>query len=379
VTRIVIATHVKTPTKKPALVKKRRPLRDIPFVLTKLSIEYLLKIYYGERSKRVHQVTHDQIENIKNQFANTHVVLLGGLGGFRFGPHWEKAVHKTVGGEVWSLGKGAKDGIQQTKNGVWHCGSGEYRIARWNDEVALVIKRLAAALKASEVLSHSGRAILIGHSSGGLIAYALGHLRFLEPAAFMSRYKSHFPGLSRVKMRDLERVKAFLDRCDLVAVNVPFRGICQRLQAVGIKFIKPAILAALNEAYLNGVMTEWRLKPIDVLTLATHSEMAPKNPHHRRHVISNALGSWLRVISRIQQRGANDGFIPRVSAWLGQEAPHSVRDLDLGYCDHRDVIEHEDIVYQIFKRFPRARRSFRATQARKILAYRAAIRKKKAA
>lgn len=326
------------------------PFKDLPFYLSKMSIEYFLKYYYSERRSHTTSLSKYQIGRLKKGYEDVSVVLLGGLGGFLFGPQLECNLKQIVGCEVWSLGKGKKDLIYQESDGLWRCGSNEYHIARWNDEVAVVMRRLLQILKVSKTLRESRHVILIGHSSGGLINYSLGLLKSLGVNAFLREHRRHFPGVARIQHQRLTELKGFLKKCQLVAINTPFRGICQRLANLGGRFITPSVLETISENYLTQMVARPGRSPLDVLDLATHSEMAFRNSFKATQLMSQAIGSGLRFLSRMQQRGPNDGFVPKESAYLRSDLPHPLRDLDLGQRDHRDVIEHPEVVYDILKR-----------------------------
>lgn len=343
-------------------VSAKKKWRDLPFYLSKMSIEYFLKVYYSERNNRTGHLSKQQIGRLKKEYATSSVVLVGGLGGFLFSPDIEYNLLKIIGREVWAIGKGKQDGIVRDLSGIMRCGSCEYNLHRWTDEVAIVLKRLHSVITSSAVLRESEKVIIIGHSSGGLINYSLGLLKTEGVELFLARHRKHFPGVNRISRDKLETVRDFLMKSKLVAINTPFRGICQRLFGLGSKFIPTHVLEAVDEAYLNSLMRETGKLPLDVIDLATHSTMSHSGKFKPSHIMSHALGSGLRFLSRIQQRGPNDGFVPLESAFLRSDIPHREKDLHLGTRDHRDVIEHPEVIYLILKRLAKIDRERRNQQ-----------------
>jgi len=324
-------------------------MRKLPFAISKRSIQSFLKFYYNERRKRESSLTKGQIGYLKGRYQNTSVILIGGLGGFHFGPDLEHTLNEIVGGEIWSIGKGSKAKIWTDEKGLLRSGSGEYRLNVWPKEVAVVIRRLLQILEYSETVRNSDRIIIMGHSSGGLINYTLGLLRKKKAKRFLADHGKDFPGVLRFSLKNLNSLARVLEKSSLVAINTPFRGICKRLRSLGSMIFDPKIIDCMNEDFLDYLKEESGIHPIDVLDLATHSEMTPKNIYKFHHFSSNTLGSFLRILSRIQGRGPNDGFVPKESAYLKKDDPHPVRDLNLGHRDHRDVIEHPEVGYAILK------------------------------
>jgi len=321
----------------------------VPIYLSKISVESFLKYYYNERRRRQHELSKRQISLLKNKYHHTSVILIGGLGGFHFGPHLEHTLNEIVGGDIWSIGKGTRTVIKKDKNEVWRCGSGEYTMSSWTKEFSIVLRRLLQVYEYSENIRKSERIIILGHSSGGLINYVLGVMRKVGVKRFVNSHKKEFPGLARIKPDKLKKVQHLVRKSSLVAINTPFRGLCQRLSSIGTLVMDPKIMDGMNESFLNYLKEESGYTPLDVLDLATHSVMTPKNIYQLKHVASNTIGSMLRFLSKIQQRGPNDGFVPKESAYLQDDVPHPTKDLNLGHRDHRDVIEHADVGYAILK------------------------------
>lgn len=362
------AGHSKSSRPKGKVTRSTAPSkwRDLPFVLSKMSIEYFLKVYYSERRSRSGHLSKQQIGKLKKEYRDSSAILVGGLGGFLFGPDIEHNLLQIIGREVWTLGKGQKEGIARDPGGVMRCGSSEYHMGRWTSEVAIVLRRLCLMIESSSVLRESPHVVIIGHSSGGLINYTLGLLKTEGAQDFLKKHRKRFPGVAKLGLSRLETVQKFLLRAKLVAINTPFRGICQRLFGLGTKFIPPDVMSAIDEAFLNQFMRDSGKLPLDVIDLATHSVMTQSSGFRPRHIMSHALGSGLRFLSRIQQRGPNDGFVPLESAFLRSDLPHKLRDLDLGTRDHRDVIEHPDVIYRILKRLAKLDRE-RAHQQQDVL------------
>jgi hypothetical protein len=328
-------------------IKKIKSLKSLPKLLSMISIESFLWLYYHERRKRDHDLTGKQIQTLKKKYKHTSIILIGGLGGFHFSPHLEKSLRQVTGGEIWSLGKGKRARIKKNEDGIWRCGSGEYALNGWNKEVAIVWLRLIKVIKHSETIRDSKNTIILGHSSGGLINYSLGIFRELGSKKFLELYQKEFPGISRIPKKDLTLLKQWLNNSTFVAINTPFRGICQRLLSMSSKVLAPNIVSVLNEEYLSGIFKLSGIDPIDVVDLATHSEVAETNKHHKSYPAASSIAHFLRLVSRIQQRGPNDGFVPKESAYLQEDSPHPKKDLNLGFKDHRDVIEQVDAGYKI--------------------------------
>ncbi|GEM_PF-4948377 len=97
----------------------------------------------------------------------------------------------------------------------------------WRMEVALVIGRLALALKDPRLLQKADKLVIVGYSKGGLLGHALKALQeaYDKNGALPPLFYELYPGLSGIPPQDLQRVMQILPKSKFVLLASPIEGI----------------------------------------------------------------------------------------------------------------------------------------------------------
>lgn len=191
---------------------------------------------------------------------------------------------------------------QRGKHVMLGSGHAEY-YGDWTRELATVIARVADDLKGMPAEDRPKRLVVMGHSKGGLLVYALAALQkyYRENNGHISeKIRQKFTGMDELSRPDIELVLNALDYALFVAVATPFFGLdpnvlkYARLTQFDRIFKNASFY--FSPDFLNNIYEVFGLNagPTELVTLAVFGNMA--NTVARPQVSSTA---WMDLAKNL--------------------------------------------------------------------------------
>ncbi|MFH1357836.1 MAG: hypothetical protein ABII18_11980 [bacterium] len=214
-------------------------------------------------------------------------------------------------------------------------GRGAYFHPEWKAEVATIVDRLGEDLiHQKEKGVNPAQLIIMGHSKGGMLVWALGILRALWEENFELDASAFdlFPGLAQVYPQHLEAVREALKEAILVPIGTPLNGLPKAFAHVARFTGFDWFTSKTSETYMDPYIQDINLHlgggylPEDVLEHAVYA-FQPHRGLHKNILFSDEAGLRAKAQAYVLRRGAgvffntlglfqnefedNDGLVPR--------------------------------------------------------------------